>query len=116
MEVGPTQALREAPETGSSIEALGHAGRQVPQVERVAAYLDEHTDATVAGQATVGDAFGAMFLLVIGFALYPVVADSIDQTNATGIVGTLLPLGKIVYVLGIIFGALAFFGLQSRTV
>lgn len=65
------------------------------------------------GQSGPGDIIGALISIVIGVSLYPVVDDVIADVNATGTVGTLLDLVPLLYVIGVIVGAIAWMGLRK---
>jgi len=64
------------------------------------------------GQSGPGDIIGALIAIVIGVSLYPVVQEVIADVNASGTVAILLDLVPLLYVIGVIVGAIAWMGLH----
>jgi hypothetical protein len=58
---------------------------------------------------------GAMFGIVVGLALFPVVKDQVDAVNTTGVTGgSLISIIPMIYILIIVGGAVAYVYFASK--
>lgn len=65
------------------------------------------------GQSSVSGIIGSIITIVVGVYLFPVVDEAVANANATGIHEQLMGIIPTLYLIGIIVGSVAWFGLAQ---